>query len=86
MTHACRLSKVKAGKRVPTSDPTVTSVDVTEGALVSQQFTDVADVHAAVPHVNESVRALGVASLDPKPSPATVTVATIVRAVLSTPR
>jgi hypothetical protein len=71
---------------VPTSDPTVTSIDVTDGALASQQLTDVADVHAAVPHVNESVRALGVASLDPKPSPATVKVATIVRALLSTPR
>jgi hypothetical protein len=71
---------------VPASDPTVISADVTEGPVVSQQLTDVDDVHAAVLHATPSMRPLGVLSLCPKLSPAMLTVDTLVRALLSTPR
>ena len=79
-------SNVNAGYRVPTSTATVTSVDADEGALNFPHRTEVADVHAAVPHATPSMRLLGVASLCPKLSPEMDTTPTSERALLSTPR
>ena len=79
-------SKVKAGYRVPTRPPTLTSVVIVDGPLVVKQLTVVADAQAAVAHAAASMRALGVLSLEPKLSPVTVTVFVIVRALLATPR
>ena len=59
---------------MPTRPLTLTSVVIVDGPLVAQQLMVVADVQAAVAHAAASVRALGVLSLEPKPSPATVTV------------
>ena len=79
-------SNVNAGYRVPTSPPTVISVVTDDGALSSRHRIELSDVHATVPHATPSMRLLGVASLCPKLSPATVTLPAIVSALLSTPR
>ena len=84
--NACRQSKVKAGYRVPTTPPTVTSVVTDDGALSSRHRIELSDVHATVPHDTPSMRLLGVASLCPKLSPATEKKNVRVRELLSTPR
>jgi len=47
-------SKLNFAYRVPTSPPTVTSVETTEGEIASQQLIVVADVHTAVAQTAES--------------------------------
>jgi hypothetical protein len=57
-------SKVNAGYRVLTSEPTVISVDVTEGDPSElAHYTELDDTHAAVLHALLSTRLLGVLSL-----------------------
>ena len=51
-------SKLNFGHRVPTSPPTVTSVETTEGEIASRQLIVVADVHTAVTQTEESTFAL----------------------------
>ena len=73
-------SKVKLGYRVPTTEATVASQDVTGGYMLSfKQAREVTDTHAAVEQCVPSMRLLGVVLLCPKPSPKTVTVPAIVR-------
>ena len=71
---------------MPTSPPTVTSVETTEGEFVFQQLIVVADTHTAVAQTALSMRELGVKSDAPKLRPLTVTVEMSVRAALSWPR
>ena len=66
--------------------PTVTSVEISVGAVVTTQLTVVADDQAAVAHTTKSTRAVGVASDWLKLRPFTLKVPVMVRALLSTPR
>jgi hypothetical protein len=66
--------------------PTLTVAATSGGPLDAWHTTALDDVHAVVPQLLVSTRALGVLSLVPKPRPLALTVPTLVRCMLSTPR
>ena len=79
-------SKVKAGRRVPTTVDTVTSDETSDGPSVARHCRELTDVHATEPHTTESTRPLGVASDTPKLRPWIDSVPISVRAEFETPR